>query len=119
MNLSIRSLLITAAVAAGTLGAAMAANAATTVQFAPGQSVYVQQPGVAYGEPHGPRYERDERRDRDFCGAPRWNPQARYMPGNMVRHQGKLYVARRVSGRVYNVNSPPAQTPNYWARARC
>lgn len=115
MKLFIRSTLMATTLATGVLAYAAPAP---MVHVAP-QPVYVQQPGIAYGEPHDQRHEWERRRDRDFCGAPRWDPQVRYMPGNMVRHQGRLYVARRVSARVYNVNSPPSQTPNYWVRARC
>jgi hypothetical protein len=30
-----------------------------------------------------------------------------------------MYVATRLSASVWNVNSPPEWTPNYWRPARC
>jgi len=36
-----------------------------------------------------------------------------------VRRNGKLYAATDVSASVYNVNSPPEWTPNYWVQVRC
>jgi len=53
------------------------------------------------------------------CAAARWNPQRRYMPGQLVRRQGTLYVATGVSASVWNVNSPPEWTPSYWVPAVC
>lgn len=64
-------------------------------------------------------YERDHDRDWRRCDAPRWDPNQRYFPGQAVRRNGELYVATEASRHVYNVNSPPEWTPNYWAPARC
>jgi hypothetical protein len=58
-------------------------------------------------------------RSQQACRVQRWDPQVRYMPGEAVRRHGQLYVATRISGRVWNVNSPPEWTPNYWAPAQC
>ena len=43
----------------------------------------------------------------------------RYMPGQVVRRHGNLYIATDVSASVWNVNSPPEWTPNYWVPAVC
>lgn len=64
-------------------------------------------------------YERDHDRNWRRCDAPRWDPNQRYLPGDAVRRKGEVYVATEVSRHVYNVNSPPEWTPNYWAPARC
>lgn len=56
---------------------------------------------------------------RDSCGAGRWNPNVRYMPGDAVWRHGQLFLARRVSAHVWNQNSPPEWTPNFWRPARC
>lgn len=73
-------------------------------------------------------YDRDSPRNqrewhgesrRHSCSAQRWDPQLRYAPGEVVRRHGGLYVARRASAHVWNVNSPPEWTPNYWAPAHC
>jgi len=56
---------------------------------------------------------------RHECRAPRWDPNERYMPGQEVRRNGQLYVATEVSRHVYNVNSPPEWTPNYWHPVQC
>ena len=56
---------------------------------------------------------------RSACRAPRWHPHVRYMPGQVVRRQGELWVARPISARVWNENSPPEWTPKYWAPAVC
>ena len=53
------------------------------------------------------------------CAAPRWNPERRYMPGDVVRRQGHLYVATGLSAAVWNENSPPEWTPSYWVPAVC
>ena len=74
---------------------------------------------------HDGRYEGPypRRRDRDYaqrdCDAPRWDPNVRYLPGQAVWRRGRLYVATDVSASVFNVNSPPEWTPNYWVPARC
>lgn len=102
MNASIKTLITAAAVAAAALSAAGSASAQ---EYAGGR--YDQ----------AARYDRHEW--RNACAATRWNPRARYMPGDVVRRHGEVYMARRVSARVWNVNSPPEWTPNYWAPARC
>jgi hypothetical protein len=53
------------------------------------------------------------------CGAPRWDPRVRYMPGQVVWRQGSLWMAKGVSARVWNENSPPEWTPQYWTQAAC
>jgi chitodextrinase len=53
------------------------------------------------------------------CSAPEWGSTTRYMPGDRVTRLGTLYVARDVSASVWNVNSPPEWTPDYWATATC
>lgn len=64
-------------------------------------------------------YERDRDRDWRRCDVARWDPNRRYLPGEAVRRKGEVYVATEASRHVYNVNSPPEWTPNYWAPARC
>ncbi|MBG9390291.1 hypothetical protein [Caenimonas aquaedulcis] len=134
MKRSVQSKLLAAVLALASIGATAAASAGTTVYFAPGSSnyappppvvqlapqpLYVQHREIAVGEPYPGRYD-PYRRDRgDRCGAARWNPQVRYLPGNLARHHGKVYAATRISARVYNVNSPPEVTPQYWVRVRC
>jgi hypothetical protein len=81
--------------------------------------VYEQPRYYAQGEVHEyyePGYRHNGRYD---CRAPRWDPNQRYMPGQTVRREGKVYVATDLSASVYNVNSPPEWTPNYWAQVRC
>jgi hypothetical protein len=135
MKRSIRSNILMSLVAAGALGAAAGAQAATGVYLSTGPApVYVQaQPAYPGRVVHqerrpeyyaqGERYERYEHeQDRGYrhsCRAPRWNPQVRYLPGAAVWRNGSLYVATDVSGSVYNVNSPPEWTPNYWVPATC
>lgn len=128
MNSSLRSLIAPAAVAFAALAATGVAAAHTDVhgsvylgapppvRVAPAHGVAVQ-PQVAYaGEWAGAR---SPVRRGDSCGAARWNRQARYMPGDAVWRHGQIYVATRLSARVWNVNSPPEWTPNYWVPARC
>jgi hypothetical protein len=74
------------------------------------QPVYVQ---------HMPRPRYVQAGGWNGCGAPEWDPQARYMPGQVVWQDGSLYVATGVSAHVWNVNSPPVWTPSYWAQAVC
>ena len=62
---------------------------------------------------------RDHDRDWRRCDAAPWNPNQRYFPGQAVWRKGEVYVATEASRHVYNVNSPPEWTPNYWAPARC
>ena len=105
---------------------AMAAAALATVaagasaQVRVDRYVYEQPRYYAQGEVHEyyePGYRHEHR--RYDCNAPRWDPNARYMPGQTVRRNGKLYAATDVSASVYNVNSPPEWTPNYWVQVRC
>lgn len=105
MTRSIKSRIAAAALAIGSLGTVALANAYTTYD-APN----------AYS--HGWRYQR-ERDWRAGCRAPAWDPNARYMPGQTVWRNGYLFVATRLSASVWNVNSPPEWTPNYWAPAAC
>ncbi len=65
----------------------------------------------------GRRYDR--RAERRACAATAWNPNARYWPGQRVWRNGEVYVATGVSASVWNVNSPPEWTPNYWVPAHC
>lgn len=66
-------------------------------------------PGYAGGYPEAPA----------GCSAPRWHPRVRYMPGQVVWRKGELFVARGISARVWNENSPPEWTPRYWTPAVC
>jgi hypothetical protein len=79
----------------------------------------VREPAYREGHVMGgpPAYAYDTREyeaHQHHCRAAAWNPNMRYMPGDAVRRNGEVYVARGVSSRVYNVNSPPEWTPNYW-----
>jgi hypothetical protein len=79
------------------------------------QQGHAHQPAPAYAQgvhPHAAPVQA-------ACGAPRWHPQVRYMPGQVVWRKGSLWMARRVSARVYNENSPPEWTPQYWVQALC
>ena len=132
MNRSIRNILTGATVALGTLAAAGAANAQPDAhvgihissgpqyQYAP--RPYVAPAPVYIYNDRPQRYayndDRGDRRDRR-CGAERWNPNVRYMPGDVVWRNGELYQARRISAEVFNENSPPEWTPNYWRPTRC
>jgi hypothetical protein len=134
MTTSIHSKIAMSLVAIGALGAAATASAAPAVYAVSGSPapVYVQwhrdDPYVRrdedrrdyYAQEDHERWERHHDRDwRESCRAPRWDPYVRYMPGQAVWRNGKLYVATDVSSRVYNENSPPELTPNYWAHATC
>lgn len=131
MNRSIKSTLGAAALALAAFGAATAANAATDVYFTVGvqpQPVYVQPARVVHMAPRQvyeapPAYAYEEpSREREWhhaCRARAWNPEARYFPGERVWRNGDMYVATRLSASVWNVNSPPEWTPNYWVPARC
>jgi len=121
MKSKLQNLIGGAAVALAFLGVAGAANAG---QYREAQVYYGHAPQVVvpasppvYAQYEGQRQWREPQ--RDSCAAPRWDPQQRYMPGNTVRRHGELYTARRVSGQVWNVNSPPEWTPNYWRPAHC
>lgn len=114
----IRSSMTIAALALAGLGSAAPMHAsAQPVYVAP--PVYQVVPG-----PRGYAYGYDGDRD-DYprwhraCRAPVWDPNVRYMPGQAVWREGKLYVATSVSASVWNVNSPPEWTPDYWVPARC
>jgi hypothetical protein len=106
---------------------AMAATAVATA--AVGASAQVRVERYVYEQPRyyaqgevGPDYYREpgwRNHDRRDCRAARWDPNQRYMPGQAVWRNGKLYVATDVSANVYNVNSPPEWTPNYWAQVNC
>lgn len=129
MTRSIQSRFAAAALALGTIAAAGAANAAAYVYVQP-QPVYEAPAPVVQVRPRpvyvarpaydddGWRYEH-HRAWRRSCGAPGWDPQVRYMPGQAVWREGSLYVATALSASVWNVNSPPEWTPNYWVPARC
>ena len=130
MNRSMKHRIVTTVLALGALGAGAAANAGDLhvsvrvqqpVQVQPVQmpvhQVYQQGYG-GYDAPRGYRQQQQNWGGSD-CRAPRWDPDVRYMPGQLVRRQGNLYVAKRVSARVWNENSPPEWTPQYWAYAEC
>ena len=105
-----RIVLSTLAVAALAAGATMNASAQSRA--------YVER---NYGGPP-PAYAYQSREYNEHwyrCDAPRWDPNRRYMPGEVVRRKGEVYVATETSRHVYNQNSPPEWTPNYWAPARC
>ena len=129
MNSSMKQRIATTVLALGALGAGAAAHAgdlhvAVRVQQpaqvqpvpVPVHQVYPGHEG--YEAPRGYRQAQQNWGGSD-CRAPRWNPDVRYMPGQVVRRHGDLYVARRVSARVWNENSPPEWTPQYWAYAEC
>ena len=128
MNRSMKQGIATTVLALGALGAAAAANAGDLhiavrvqqpVQVQPVQVPVhqVYQGHEGYESPRG--YRQQQNWGGSDCRAPRWDPDVRYMPGQLVRRQGNLYVARRASARVWNVNSPPEWTPQYWAYAEC
>jgi hypothetical protein len=118
MNTSIKSIVTAAALLGATLGAVGTANAQAYVPAQPWQPEH----GYYYdnsGRVHRVNPYPDRYAQHDACRAPRWNPQTRYMPGDTVWRNGELFQARRISQRVYNVNSPPEWTPNYWVQVRC
>jgi hypothetical protein len=138
MNRSMKSVIASTLLAIGALGAAAGAHAGTSIHVSIGTPhahtpVHVQQQPVVVPVVHGghaPVYEvydspREHARERHYardaarCGAPRWDPDLRYMPGQAVWRKGELFVARRVSASVWNVNSPPEWTPQYWVEAQC
>ena len=102
---------ILGAIAFATLAAGtMTANAQTRgyyVERRDGPPVYAYQESREYDAHH------------NRCDARQWDPNHRYLPGETVRRKGEVYVATETSRHVYNVNSPPEWTPNYWAPARC
>lgn len=79
--------------------------------------VVVAQAPVYVQAPPQPQYV--QAGDWNTCGAPRWDPDMRYMPGQVVRRRGNLYIATDLSASVWNVNSPPEWTPDYWVPAVC
>ena len=122
-----RSLVALSTVVAGALialapGVASAHDTATvTIQY--GQPAYqaaprlvVQQPVVM---PYAQRMHSVQAGMAEGCAAPHWDPRARYMPGQVVRQAGSLWVATDVSASVWNENSPPTLTPSYWVQAAC
>jgi hypothetical protein len=116
MNRSTLTKFALAALTFGAIGAGTAANARPAdgyVVIDNGRPAYVQNDNWRH---------REARRDRDWdahCRAPAWNPNTRYAPGQVVWRDGELYRARRISGDVYNVNSPPEWTPRYWTQVAC
>ncbi len=50
---------------------------------------------------------------------PEWNPNVRYVGGEKVARLGKYYIAKVVGDSVWNVNSPPEWSPNYWDPTTC
>lgn len=132
MNRSILSRVLTPALAAAALGGAAVANAAPDVYLSvqlpvrTAAPVYVYDAAPGYGgdwrDDDGRWDDRrwdDRRHDRRACRAARWDPDARYWPGQRVWRKGEVYVATRLSASVWNVNSPPEWTPNYWAPTNC
>lgn len=131
MNRSILSRILVPAVAAATLGAAAVANAAPDVYLSVQLPVRAAAPAYVYDAAPGyggewrhddDRYDdrrRDRRTERRACRAAAWDPGARYWPGQRVWRNGDVYVATRLSASVWNVNSPPEWTPNYWAPVNC
>ena len=126
MNKPMKSRIAASLLALGALLAAAGAQASTSVHVSigvpaapvavPVHQVYEVQPAAPFhAYDGGHRYEREQA----SCGAPRWNGRTRYMPGDVVWRKGDLFVARRVSARVWNVNSPPEWTPQYWSPAVC
>jgi hypothetical protein len=129
MKRSIQSTLGTALLALGTIATAGAANATGAYVYVNPQRVYEPPAQIVQVRPRPvyvarPAYEDDARYEhhrawRRSCGAPAWEPLVRYMPGQTVWREGSLYVATGLSASVWNVNSPPEWTPNYWVPARC
>lgn len=141
MKRSSNSKIVMAVMAAAALGASAGAKASTSVHISvglpaahstpvhvQGQPVYppavqpVHLPAHAVYGSHGDHHERHYRGGHGgaaACGAPRWHPHVRYMPGQVVWRKGELWVARRISARVWNENSPPEWTPGLWAPAVC
>jgi hypothetical protein len=126
MNRSTQAKLMIAALATAALGVAATAHASTDVHISVG---FPMAAGAPLRVTHpvydtAPRYRDEWRRDQEqdwrrACRAPAWNPEARYWPGQQVRRHGTVYVATRLSASVWNVNSPPEWTPNYWRATNC
>ena len=141
MKRSSKSRIVIAVMAAAALGASAGVQASTSVHISvslpaahPAPVHMQRQPAytpavqpvhlpahAVYGSPGG--YEEHHYRGGHggaaACGAPRWHPHMRYMPGQVVWRKGELWVARRSSARVWNENSPPEWTPRLWAPAVC
>lgn len=126
MKRSIYSKVLMAALASATLGTATVASASTVVYLSLGVPAVHAAPAQV-GWPvydTAPRYDDDwryqqERAWRGGCRAARWDPSFRYMPGQKVSRNGTVYVATGLSASVWNVNSPPEWTPNYWMATNC
>ena len=106
-----RSMLCALAVAAAAGGASMSASAQS--------GDYERHYERSYGPPVVAYQSREHDPHFRSCDAQRWDPNHRYMPGETVSRKGEVYIATETSRHVYNVNSPPEWTPNYWAPARC
>lgn len=126
MNRSILARVLVTAVAAATLGGATLAHATTDVSLSVQLPVRTAAPAYVYDAApgYGGDWRLDDRRhdrraERRACRAARWDPEARYWPGERVWRKGEVYVATRLSASVWNVNSPPEWTPSYWAPAHC
>ena len=120
MTRSMKSRIVAAVLAIGTLGVAAVANASTNAPLyaAPARALVPAQ--VAYDTPYAHDWRHEHGHTwRSGCRAPAWDPNARYMPGQTVWHNGYLYVATGLSASVWNVNSPPEWTPSYWVPAAC
>ncbi len=130
MNRSMLSRVLIPALAAAALGGATVANAATDVYLSVQLPARTAAPAYVYDAAPGYRgdWRHDDRRyddrhdrraERRACRASAWNPDARYWPGQRVSRKGEVYVATRLSASVWNMNSPPEWTPNYWAPVNC
>lgn len=131
MNRSILSRILMPALAAAALGGATVATAATDVYLSVQLPVRTAAPDYVYDG--APSYREDWRRgdrryddrrydrrtERRACRAAAWDANARYWPGQRVWRNGEVYVATGLSASVWNVNSPPEWTPNYWSPANC
>ena len=140
MNRSILSRVLVPALAVAALGGATVASAGP-VYLSFDLPVRVATPAYGYDAApgYGGEWRRDDRRydgrrydngrhddrrhdrraERRACRATAWNPNARYWPGQTVWRNGEVYVATGLSASVWNVNSPPEWTPNYWAPTNC
>jgi len=50
---------------------------------------------------------------------PEWLPDVRYVGGEKVTRLGKYYIAKVVGDSVWNVNSAPEWTPQFWDPTTC